>query len=178
MSGASAKDALLMAAGVQPGQVATLQRQLHLASEESRQWREKAAQELELSKTPVAERDKERVGLLEDLSKAIASLEAAQQQILTFETRIAELTTTIEVRNQQLAYSLSLSGLSDSAAAAVNRLRDRMASGDIAVDAAGSVDAMIANLDRPEMRSLSEMLARRTWRVHAVRWLLRISGRS
>src|SRR5690242_18887094 len=136
MSGASAKDALLMAAGVQPGQVATLQRQLHLASEESRQWREKAAQELELSKTTVAERDKERVGLLEDLSKAIASLEAAQQQILTFETRIAELTTTIEVRNQQLAHSLSLSGLSDSAAAAVNRLRDRMASGDIAVDAA------------------------------------------
>ena len=37
MSGASAKDALLTAAGVQPGEVATLQRELQQASEESKQ---------------------------------------------------------------------------------------------------------------------------------------------
>jgi hypothetical protein len=45
MSGASAKDALLTAAGVQPGEVATLQRELQQASEESKRWREKAARE-------------------------------------------------------------------------------------------------------------------------------------
>src|SRR6516165_4969949 len=45
MSGASAKDALLTAAGVQPGEAANLQRKLQQASEESQRWREKAARE-------------------------------------------------------------------------------------------------------------------------------------
>ena len=178
MSGASAKDALLTAAGVQPGEVATLQRELQQASEESKRWREKAAREhgqLEQSKTTTAKRDSERAVLLDDLSKATASLKGAQQQILTLEARIAELTTTLENRNKQLAYSLSLSGLSDGAAAAVKALRDRLARGD---DAAGDVEAMIANLDRPEMRTLTEMLTRRAWRVHVIRWLLRIRARS
>ena len=183
MSGASAKDALLTAAGLQPGEVATLQRELQQASEESKRWREKAALEhgqLEQSKVATAKRDNERAVLLEDLSKATASLKAAQQQILTFETRIAELTTTLESRNKRLAYSLSLSGLSDCAAAAVKTFRDRLARGDIqfALDAAGDAEAMIANLDRPEMRALNEMLTRRAWRVHVIRWLLRIRARS
>ena len=120
MSGASAKDALLTAAGVQPGEVATLQRELQQASEESKRWREKAAREhgqLEQSKIATAKCDNERAVLLDDLSKATASLKGAQQQILTLEARIAELTTTLESRNNQLAYSLSLSGLSDCAAA-------------------------------------------------------------
>ena len=100
MSGASAKDALLTAAGVQPGEVATLQRELQQASEESKRWREKAAREhsqLEQSKVATAKRDNERAVLLDDLSKATASLKGAQQQILTFEARIAELTTTSKV---------------------------------------------------------------------------------
>ena len=183
VSGASANDALLTAAGVQPGEVATLQRELQQASEESKQWREKAAREhgqLEQSKIATAKRDNERAVLRDDLRKATASLKGAQQQILTFEARIAELTTTLESRNKQLAYSLSLSGLSDCAAAAVKALRDRLARGDIrfAVDAAGDVEAMIATLDRPEMRTLSKMLTRRAWRVHVIRWLLRIRARS
>jgi len=183
MSGASAKDALLTAAGVQPGEVATLQRELQQAFEESRQWREKAAREhgqLEQSKIAAAECDNERAVLRGDLRKATDLLKGAQEQILTFEARIAELTTTLESRNEQLAYSLSLSGLSDCAAAAVKALRDRLARGDIqfAFDAAGDVEALIANLGRPEMRTLSEMLTRRAWRVHVIRWLLRIRARS
>ena len=183
MSGASAKDALLTAAGVQPDGVATLQRKLQQASEESKRWREQAAREhsqLEQSKIATAKRDNERAILLDDLSKVTASLEGAQQQILSFEARIAELTTTLESWNKQLAYSLSLSGLSDCAAAAVKALRDRLASGDIqsAVNAAADAEAMIANLDRPEMRTLNEMLTRRTWRVHVIRWLLRIRAKS
>jgi hypothetical protein len=135
--------------------------------------------QLEQSKIATAKRDNERAVLLDDLSKAIASLKAAQQQIVTFEARIAELTSTLESRNQRLARSLSLSGLSDCAAAAVKTLRDRLARGDIqiAVDAAGGVHAVIANLDRPEMRTLSEMLTHRAWRVHVIRWLLRLRAR-
>jgi chromosome segregation ATPase len=182
MSGASAKDALLTAAGVQPGEVATLQRELQQASEESKRWREEAAREhgqLEQSKSATAERDNERAVLLDDLSKATASLEGAQQQILTFEARIAELTNTLEHRNKQLASSLSLTGLTDYAAAAVKALRDRLARGDVqfAIETAGDVEAMIANLDRHEMRTLSEMLSRRAWRVHVIRWLLRLRAR-
>ena len=182
MSGASAKDALLTAAGIQPGELPILQRELQQASEESRRLHEVAARQrdqLEQSKIAIAKRDNERAVLLDDLSKATASLEGAQQQILTLEARIAELTTTLESRNNQLAYSLSLSGLSDCAAAAVKELRDRLARGDIqfAIDAAGDVEAMIANLDRPEMRTLSEMLTRRAWRVHVIRWLLRLRAK-
>jgi hypothetical protein len=182
-SGTSAKDALLTAAGVQPGEIATLQRELQQASEECRQWREKAAREhgqLEQSKIAAAEWDNERAVLRGDLRKATDSLKGAQQQILTFEARIAELATTLESRNKQLAYSLSLSGLGDCAAAAIKALRDRLAKGDIqfAGDTAGDVEAMIANLDRPEMRTLSKMLTRRAWRIHVIRWLLRVRARS
>ena len=62
---------------------------------------------------------------------------------------------------------------------AVKALRDRLARGDVqfAIEAAGDVEAMIVNLDRPEMRSLSEMLSRRAWRVHVIRWLLRLRAR-
>ena len=183
MSGVSAKDALLTAAGVQPGEVATLQRELQQASEESKRWREKAAREhdqLEQSKIATAKRDNEMAVFLDDIRKATASVKGAQQQILALEARIAELTTTLESRNKQLASSLSLSGLDDCAAAAVKALRDRLTRGDIqfGVDAAGDVEAMIVNRDRPEMRTLSEMLTRRPWRVHIIRWLLRIRARS
>jgi DNA repair exonuclease SbcCD ATPase subunit len=182
MSGASAKDALLTAAGIQPGELPILQRELQQASEESRRLHEVAARQrdqLEQSKIAIAKRDNERAVLLDDLSKATASLEGAQQQILTLEARIAELTNTLEHRNKQLASSLSLTGLTDYAAAAVKALRDRLARGDVqfAIETAGDVEAMIANLDRPEMRTLSEMLSRRAWRVHVIRWLLRLRAR-
>ena len=80
VSGTSAKDALLTAAGVQPGEVATLQRELQRASEESRQWREKAAREhgqLEQSKIAAAKWDNERAVLRGDLRKATESLKGA-----------------------------------------------------------------------------------------------------
>ena len=130
----------------------------------------------EQSKIAAAECDNERAVLRGELRKATDSLKGAQEQILTFEARIAELTTTLESRNKQLAYSLSLSGLGDCAAAAVKALRDRLAKGDIQF--AGDVEAMIANLDRPEMRTLSKMLTRRAWRVHVIRRFLGVRARS
>jgi hypothetical protein len=177
-SGASATDALLTAAGIQPSEVATLHKKLEQVSEEANQWREKAAREhgqLEQSKTAAAERDKERALLRGDLRKATDSLKGAQQQILTFEAQIAELTTILKSRDNQLASSLSVSGLGDCAAAAIRALRDRLAQGDIsfASGTVGEVEAMIANLGRPEMRTLSNMLTRRAWRIHIIRWLLR-----
>ena len=82
--------------------------------------------------------------------------------------------------NKQLACSLSLAGLGDCAAAAIKALRDRLAKGEIQFsgDTAGDVEAMIANLERPEMLTLSKMLTRRAWRIHAIRWLLRVRAAS
>ena len=148
-----------------------------------RQWREKAAREhglLEQSKIAAAKWDNEKAVLRGDLRRATKSLKGAQDQIITLEARIAELTTTLESRNKQLACSLSLSGLGDCAAATIKALRDRLANGEIQFSAgtAGDVKAMIANLERPEMRTLSKMLTRRAWRIHAIRWLLRVRGAS
>ena len=177
-SGASATDALLTATGIRPGEVATLHKELEQVSEVANQWREKAAREhgqLEQSKSAAAERDKERAVLRGDLRKTTDSLKAAQQQILTLEARIAELTTTLESRGKQLMHSLSIFGLDDCAAAAIRALRDRLAQGDIrfASDTVSEVETMIANLGRPEMRTLSNLLTRRAWRIHIIRWLLR-----
>ena len=92
----------------------------------------------------------------------------------------SELTSTIESRNKQLANSLSLSGLADCDAAAIRALRDRLAEGDVrfASYTVGEVEAMIANLGRPEMRTLSNMLTRRAWRIHIISWLLRVRARA
>jgi chromosome segregation ATPase len=166
---------LLTAAGIQPGEVATLHKELKKVSEVAEQCAREHGQ-LGQAKTAAAERDKERAVLRGDLRKATDTLNGAQQQILTLEARIAELTTTLESRDKQLAYSLSLSGLGDSAAAAIRALRDRLAQGDIrfASDTIGEVEAIIANLGQPEMRTLSNMLTRRAWRIHIIRWLLRV----
>ena len=177
-SGASATDALLTAAGIRPGEVATLHKELEQVSEVANQWREKAAREhgqLEQSKSAAAERDKERAVLRGDLRTTTDSLKGAQQQILTLEARIAELTTTLESRGKQLMHSLSISGLDDCAAAAIRALRDRLAQGDIrfASDTVSEVETLIANLGRPEIRTLSNLLTRRAWRIHIIRWLLR-----
>jgi hypothetical protein len=182
-SGASAIDALLTVAGIQPGEAATLHKKLEQVFEEAKQWREKAAREhgqLEQSKTAAAERDKERAVLRGDLRKATDSLKGAQQQLITFEAQIGELTSTLESRNKQLTYSLSLFGLAECDAAALRAFRDRLAQGDMrfASDTVGEVEAMIANLGRPEMRTLSDMLTRRAWRIHIIRWLLRVRARS
>jgi septal ring factor EnvC (AmiA/AmiB activator) len=131
-SGASATDALSLVAGVQPGELAILHKKLEQVSEEAKQWRDKAAHQhgqLEKAKVATAERDKETAVVRNELRKATASLIRAQQQIVTFEARTAELTTALESRDQRLASSVSLSGLSNCAATAVRTLWDRLARG-------------------------------------------------
>jgi hypothetical protein len=174
-NGASATEALLWAAGIQPGEVATLHKKLELVSQEASLWREKAAREhgqFEQSRTVAAERDKEGVLLRNELRKTTETLKEAQQRILTFEARNAELSAVLESRDKQLASSLSVSGLADGNAAAMRALRDRLSQGDI------EMEATIANLGRPEMRALSNMLPHRTWRLHIIRWLLQIPAGS
>ena len=178
-SNASPTDALLMAAGIQPGETASLRKALERASDEANQWREKAAREhdqVEKSKIAAADWNKERALIRGDLRKATNSLKLAQQQILTLETRIAELATKLENRDTQLSCSLSLDGLSGSSVAAVKALRDQLVQGNIsfASGTVGDIAVMIANIGRPEICALSKVLTRRDWRINIIRWLLRI----
>jgi chromosome segregation ATPase len=181
-SGASAADALSTAAGIEPGELATLHKQLQQAGKEATQWREKLAREhseLEQLKTAAAAQEKEKVFLCGELRKATVSLKEAQQETVTFEAkiaafeaRIAEQATILERRDSQLAHSLSLSSLDDCAITAIRALRDRFAQGDIRFSSSGEAEAVIANLGRPEMRNLSILLTRHTWRTRIIRWFL------
>jgi chromosome segregation ATPase len=178
-SGASAIDALLTAAGIQPGEVTTLRTNLEQISKEAKEWREQAARghgRLEQSRTAAAEREK---ALRNDLGKATDSLKRAQQQIYALEARIAELSATLASRDRQLAFSLSLFDLDDEAAAALKTLRALLVHGDIqfANDTVAEVEALIGNLDRPEMRNLSKMLTRPGWRLQIIRRLMRLPAR-
>jgi hypothetical protein len=107
-------------------------------------------------------------------------LNLAQQRALILETRIAELATTLDSRNTQIACSLSLSGLSDPSVAAVTALRDHLAQGDASFSkrTVGDIEAIIANIGRPEICDLSKALTRRDWRTYVVRWLLRLRTKS
>jgi len=178
-SGASAIDALSAAFGVQPGEAAGLHKQLKEASKEAMQWRDKFAlkrRELEELRTATASEEGQT---RRKLRETTACLDAAQlhtrtleAEIAALEARVADLAGTIEEREEQLAHSLSLSGLDDAATAALKALRHRLARGDVHFTNHSEADAMIANLSRPEMRSLNKMLTGRDVRLNFIRWLL------
>ena len=178
-NGSSAIDALSAVAGVQPGELVALNKQLQQASKEAMQWRDKFVlkrRELEELRIATASRENETRG---ELRETTVSLEAARQETRTLvaelaelEARIGDLVTAVEHQKGQLAHSLSLCGLDDVATAAVNALRNRIARGDIGFDNTIEAEAMIANLGRPEMRKLNILLNHPTRRISLLRWLL------
>ncbi len=177
--GASPTDALLAAAGIKPGELATLRKEVSLVSTQAEQWREQAAREhgqLQEAKAALIRRDKDELVLRDSLRKTTEALIGAEQQILDLKARIAELTTALESRDEELTHSLSLLGLEEGAAEAVATLRDRLERGKIRVsgDTMAEIEIMITSLNRSEMRALSNILARRDWRLRIVRWLLRV----
>src|SRR5947209_160621 len=82
-SGVSAVDALREAVGLQPGELESLRKRLELASDEAKQWREKAEHKLaqiEDLKGAGAERNKETAQLRAELRKASDAQQHAAQQ--------------------------------------------------------------------------------------------------
>ena len=182
--GASALDALSIAAGMRPSDLAAANSQIQLASKEAMEWREKLTAEHkrhEQLKTAMAATENEKASLRRELGKATDLVKAQLQQISIFEAkvaalekRIAELATTLEDRDRQLAHSFLLAGLDNVAIASIKALRDRLARGEIQFTSHSEAEAMIANFGRPEMRSLNKMLTRHARGVSVIRWLLRI----
>jgi chromosome segregation ATPase len=177
-SGTSAPDALLGAVGIKQGEVAALRKRLDIVSEEARREREKAVNgyhQFQQAKAEVAKLDHQQTAIRSELRASNDALKQAQQHILGFEAKIAELNAALQSRDKQLASSLSVCGLADRAVGAVRTLRDRLARDEIrsANDTARDVEGLIANLDRPELHILSNMLSHPTWRVRIIRWLLK-----
>jgi len=179
--GLSPTDALLKIIGIQPGEIANLQRQLQRAQEEGTHLREKAARDhsqLDQLRRRVAEQDREKAAIALELRDATNLLQRAQQELITMERRMADLTSTVGDRERQLAVSVSISSLDEPGAAATKLFRDRLADRDLQFTSAREAEAVIANLGRPEMRNLSNILTRQSRRIHVLRWLLgvRASG--
>ena len=179
--GLSPTDALLKIIGIQPGEIANLQRQLQRAQEEGTHLREKAARDhsqLDQLRRRLAEQDKEKAAIALELRDATNLLQRAQQELITMERRMADLTSTVGDRERQLAVSVSISSLDEPGAAATKLFRDRLADRDLQFTSAREAEAVIANLGRPEMRNLSNILTRQSRRIHVLRWLLgvRTSG--
>ncbi len=148
-SGTSASDALLSAVGIKPGEVAALKKRLDVVSAEADRGREKATHEhnqLQQIKTEVAKLDHDRTVLRSELRASNDALKQAQQQILGFEAKIAELNATLQSRDEQLTSSLSVCGLADRAVGAVRTLRDRLTRDEMrsANDTIGDIEALIA----------------------------------
>jgi chromosome segregation ATPase len=178
-SGTSASDALLSAVGIKPGEVAALRKRLGVVSEEADRGREKATHEhnqLQQAKAELAKLDHDRTVLRSELRASNDALKQAQQQILGFQAKIAELNATLQSRDKQLTSSLSVYGLADRAVGAVRTFRDRLMRDEMR--SAGDIEALIANLDRPELLTLSSMLSHPTWRMQIIRWLLKARAAS
>ena len=176
-SGVSTIDALLDAVGLQRGELESLRKKLELVSGEAKQWREKAEHEhaqIEHLKGAAADRNKETAQLRAELRKASEAQQNAAQQSAAERAQIENLTALLGDRDMQLASSLSLLGLNDDAVLAVTALRDRLANGEMRLcETADETKSLIANMDRLEMRSLSQLLEQRGWQLHILRWFLR-----
>jgi hypothetical protein len=180
-SGVPAKDALLGAADIQLGELTTLRSEIERISREADEWRAEIARErvqLERSMAIVGQRDKEIAVLRGDLRKANNTSNEARLKIEDAARRVAEITAVLEDKEAQLTQSLSLLGLDDGARTAVTTLRDRVTQGDVRFLCASEAEAMMANLDRPEMRTLNNLLTHPGWRLPIVRWLLRLRTKS
>ena len=113
-NGSSAIDALSAVAGVQPGELVALNKQLQQASKEAVQWRDKfffvlKRRGLEGLRIATASRENESRG---ELRETTASLEAARQEtrrlvaeIAALEARIDDLVTAVEHQKRSAADS-------------------------------------------------------------------------
>ena len=167
--GASAHDALLALAGVQPGEIGALRDQANQYAEDFRHAQERAVQvqrALDQAKGVIAQRDKE----LSELRRKLKSAADAENQSQM----------TIAAQKVDLIRSIPTVELDERAEAAIRTFGARLCRGEnIKVAALGTagyslldVEAAMAKQDRDEMRAFEALLERPTWRRGVVLWLL------
>jgi septal ring factor EnvC (AmiA/AmiB activator) len=173
--GLSASDSVFKAAGIQPGEIESLRKQVQRAHEEARELREKAVRDhrhLDELRTMLAQQEKQKAAVASQLGETTDLLQRTRQEMLALEARLENLTIALDQQEKQLAHSLSVSELDETSAAATKFFRDLLAEGSLEFTGVGEGEAMISNLGRPEMRNLSRILSRRTPRIRIIRWLL------
>lgn len=178
-TGASAGDALLMGAGVQPGELQNLRTGIERLSQEAVELRGKSESDrvlIEQLRNTLKIRDKEIEVLRGQLRDSNAACDAGDRQIEVLHRRNVELESEAADRNEQLGYSLSIWELDEPARAALTALHQQLTQGDPkqVVTTVASSNAMIANLGDPAFLAFNIAVARRDWRSRLIRLLLGI----
>ena len=177
--GASAKDALLAAAGFQADELAILRQELDRVSAEANELREHITREqvqLGQARAILSQRDKDITIFRGDLRKMVETVKRMEQSIVDLKAQIAEQAVILERRDVQLAHSLSLLELDDIAAEAVTAFRNRLLRNESSYlgGTVTEMNAVIESLEQPEIQGLSKLLSRGSWRIYLIRWLLRV----
>ena len=172
----TARDALVAATGIPPGEIDNLRKDLAKTSVEREELQRRGlhgADEIRLLKTALAEHVGELAAQGKELGRSREALGAAERELAELRSKIAELSATLEGRDKELAKSLSLSGLDENAAQTLRLIGKRMKDGGVrfATEPNGS-GAMVVAEDGAELRSLIGMLKRRDWRLALIRWIL------
>lgn len=181
--GAAALDALLSPVGSRAGELERLREQVTELTDDLGAARSAAAQlqrDLDASKTALARSDQDRIELERRLKEANAFEKKYRAKIADTEAQLADFQRTIERQEADLHQSVSIAGLAEPAAVAVTTFTNRLSQGDdvtaAALATAGydpcQVDAALALQERDEIRALSSLLARPTWRQRMVLRLL------
>jgi hypothetical protein len=181
--GASAADALLAPAGSRAGEVEHLRDEVEQLMNElgvAHASGTQLKQDVDAAKTALAHSVQERSELERRLNEATAIEEKCHNEMADAGARLADLQQTVTRQEADLQQSISITGLDEAAALAVRTLKSRLSNGDEvreAVLATGGydplrVDAAVSIADRDEIRALNCLLARPSWRLRLVLWLL------
>jgi hypothetical protein len=179
-SGLSAREALLLAAGIPSGEFARLHQAVEKASAEAMHWREEAngkSERLRTADSRLAESDQEVLRLRENLKTTTDALEKALQQASALMMQISEMEANSLRQADRLANSLSLEGFDPLTKEVVVFLYEHIASheAEFSQDSLSEIKSVFPNMARWEFRALNNFLIRRDWRVPLIRWLLKAS---
>ena len=183
--GASARDALLVSAGVKPGDMEELRAGNARLSSDLAQERETHAH-LQASLIAVRAEAAKHESETRHLRKQIRTLEETTSEHARIgQAHIAALGDAIARHEEAARRSVPLDGLDEQAARAMVAFRTNLERGDdvraAALGAAGyepgRVDAALARQDSLEARAFDAAMERRDWRRRAVLWLLQTPSR-
>jgi len=181
--GASPLDALLTPAGSRAGEVEQLRDQIKQLADEfgiANASVGRLRQDVDTSRTDLANCVQQRIELERRLKTANALDEKHRAEMADAEVRLADLKKTIAHQQAALNQSISTKGLDESATFALKTLKSKLSHGDKVRSAAlavsgydpAQVEAAMALRNRDEIRAFESLLTRPTWRQRVVLWLL------
>lgn len=169
-TGLAPVDALLTAAGIQPGELSSLRSTVSRLSDDADRLRSQAnaARDQHTQSNTATQRLQQELHVMADM------LGVAEQQAQSLAKRNVELERALHDRDARLADSLGVEGLDADGRSAMVAVRDVLRRGTPGVVdmPAAELGILISSLPHPEIRALNTMVAGGGWRLRLVRWLL------